>query len=479
MPRTLRGRLVGSHVLLLLIVIPLVGVALVYVLETQVLLVNLAKQLTGQAVLVAELARAEPAVWSDTRRASAFVDRVSPLFPAQLELLSPEGVVLASSDPVENALQGRRVDLPGLDEAIAGQRSARSHYSQNLLAEVSDVMVPVVGADGQIQGIIRLTDHLGNVFERFLRLRLLIAGVLASGLLLGGLVGLALALTVERPLHRLTEAVDSLAIGDESLGVPEQGPLETRHLHRAFERLLARLQEVEQRRRNEEASLVHELGRPLGALRAATRALQDGAVEDVALRQELLVGMQAEFQRLEHLVIDLSELHDRSDSTRPLDREPIALEQWLPELLAPWREAAMSQGLTWRAELAPDLPTLRLDPDRLGQALGNILSNAVKFTPAGGSVTIASGVTVDSWWFQVDDTGPGIPEEDQAHAFEPFFRSSRRRAYPHGLGLGLTIAGDLVEAHGGEIQLTSTPGAGTSCLVRLPLDGAATSMRPN
>ena len=108
MLRSLRGRLIASHVGLLLLLMPLVGLALVYVLETQVILPNLARQLTGQAVLVAELLKAEPAVWRDEAQAAAFVARISPLFPGQLMLLSTDGVVLASSDPADAASVGQR-----------------------------------------------------------------------------------------------------------------------------------------------------------------------------------------------------------------------------------------------------------------------------------------------------------------------------------------------------------------------------------
>ena len=125
MLRTLRGRLIASHMLLLLIVIPVVGLALVYVLESQVVLANLARQLTSQGVLIAEMLVAEPQVWQDPEQAAAFVTRIDPLFPAKLTLLAPDGAVLASSDPEDTGLIGRRVTLPGLAEAAGGQPYSR------------------------------------------------------------------------------------------------------------------------------------------------------------------------------------------------------------------------------------------------------------------------------------------------------------------------------------------------------------------
>ena len=112
MLRSLRTRLIFSHVALLFITIPLVGVALVYVLETGVILTNLSRQLAGQSVLVAELAKEYPEIWRDPATAHAFVERVGPLFPAQLMLLSSDGRVLASSDPADAGVIGQRLPLP-------------------------------------------------------------------------------------------------------------------------------------------------------------------------------------------------------------------------------------------------------------------------------------------------------------------------------------------------------------------------------
>jgi len=446
----------------------LVGLALIYVLESEVVLDNLGRQLAGQAVLVAELLKAEPEVWRDEAQAAAFVARISPLFSGRLTLLSPEGVVLASSDPAAAASVGQRAALPALAETRAGRHYGRVVYSLDVWAEVADVMAPVAAPGGEVAGIVRLTDVLGTVAERLWRLRALTAGVLAAGLLLGALAGLFLALTLERPLARLTRAVDAFSKGGDLILPPEEGPLETRTLLRAFQRMTERLQSLEEARRHLLANLVHEIGRPLAALRAGGRALQDGAADEIELRGELLAGMDGEISRLDRLLQELADVHDRTEGALELARQPVGLGGWLPPLLGPWRAAARAAGLRWTAVIATDLPVLAIDPDRLGQALGNLLSNAIKFTPRGGAIAIASGADADGWWFRVTDTGPGIPPEEQARIFEPFYRTPPDRHYPQGLGLGLTIARDLVAAHGGTISLESAAGAGATFTVRLP-----------
>ena len=140
---------------------------------------------------------------------------------------------------------------------------------------------------------------------------------------------------------------------------------------------------------------------------------------------------------------------------------PTALSEWLPPTLAPWREAAQAKGLHWQATIPAGLPTIELDPDRLAQVLGNLLSNAIKYTPAGGAVSFAAGLDNGDVWLRVSDTGRGIAPEEQARIFEPFYRSQRDHRFPQGLGLGLTIAHDLIVAHRGQLDVESQLGQGS------------------
>jgi len=145
------------------------------------------------------------------------------------------------------------------------------------------------------------------------------------------------------------------------------------------------------------------------------------------------------------------------------------LSEWLPPLLFPWRAAAIDKGLDWQVDIPPRVPTIQADSDRLAQALGNSLSNAIKYTPEPGRVQVSAGRSEQHVGVQVSDTGRGIQPEERQRLFEPFYRSQQQRRFPQGLGVGLTLARDLVQAHGGEIELTSTPGASSTFTIRLPL----------
>jgi len=470
MLRTLRWQLILSHVLPLLVIVPIIGIALIYVLETRIVLSTLSQELASEANLMAKLARHhEPAIWQNPSLAQAFVDDVSQDRSARITLLDTDGRLLASSDLADNERLGQFVDLPELETVLAGEISTRTTYSRRLGEEIVDVLYPVIGENQQVNGVIRLSHHLETVEELFSQLRYFTVGILIGGLMLGVLVGLLLALNMERPLRQVTQAIVQLTGGQQMATLTEQGPEEIRQLLRAVNNLVERLRSLELARRQLLANLVHELGRPLGALRAAVQAMLDGAVEDKILATEFLTSMVNEIGRLRGLLDTLAHLHDQVLGTLELNRQPLDLNAWFPPLLAPWREAAYEKDLAWNVTIPPDLPTLTVDADRLAQALGNLLSNAIKYTPPGGAVSITAGLKDAGVLIQVSDTGPGISPAEQAKIFTSFYRGQTSGRFPQGMGLGLTIAHDLIVAHQGRLEVESEPDQGSRFTIWLPL----------
>jgi two-component system sensor histidine kinase BaeS len=293
------------------------------------------------------------------------------------------------------------------------------------------------------------------------------------------LLGLWLALRLERSLRRVTGAVYAIAGGDQPDSLPQQDIAEIDAVYRAVNTLVDRLETLENARRRLLANLVHELGRPLGSLRAAVDALRHGADADPDLHDELLVGMNDQIARMQPLLEDLTRLHSQVLGTLDLHLEPTPLSQWLPKVMTLWRHAAGEKGITWRADIPLDLPSVPIDSDQLGRALGNLFSNGIKYTPEGGSILVEAGVTRagetetrDACWIRIGDSGPGIPADEQAMVFEPFQRGASDRRFPQGMGLGLAIAQDIVVAHGGRIDLESRQGMGSRFTVTLPLAGS-------
>lgn len=473
---SLRIRLILSHIIPLLITVPLVGVALVYILETQVLLANIAGELQRQAMLIAETTTQNVDIWYNTDQAQIFAKRISSQLNTKVMLIDSKGSLLASSDASDLSHLGEVLAVPGLDKALNGKISQLSHYLQPENSEVADIFVPVTGPDQKIIGVIRLT----SVQERFQQLRSLIAWVLGGGLLLGVILGWWLAVSLQRSLQRTTQAISQLAESQQAPPLPEQGPTELRLLVRAFNALVERLHTLEESRRRLLANLVHEIGRPLGALQSAIQALQSGADQDAKLRVELLTGMDGEIKRLNRLLDDLAHLHGQVLGIQELNIQPVALSEWLPGVLVPWREAIQAKGIHWHTEIPENLPVFRIDPDRMAQAIGNLLSNAVKYTPPGKAITVKVDIhspakgqphelpnTKPILLLQVGNTGPVIPLEEQKRIFVPFYRGRSTNRFPQGMGLGLTIARDLVMAHGGELEVESTQTAGTRFTIRI------------
>lgn len=167
---------------------------------------------------------------------------------------------------------------------------------------------------------------------------------------------------------------------------------------------------------------------------------------------------------------DLALLHGQVTGSLVLDLMPTPMTDWLKTSILPCRAAALDKGLQWDASIPENLPLIGIDQERMAQVLGNLLSNGVKYTPKGGRLEVSAGTEGSEMWFQVSDNGPGIDPNESERIFEPFYRSERTQRFPQGLGLGLTIALDIVQAHGGHLDLSSDLGRGSQFTVYLPFE---------
>jgi two-component system sensor histidine kinase BaeS len=458
MLNSLRDRLIVSHVLPLLVVVPLIGLVLI-TLQTRVLLADLADELVNDARMAAITAERDLTIWQNEEQAGLFVTRVNWAINADIMLFDAAGRVVATS--------GAARPTPDLAPLLSGEMDFMAYSEGHLGRELADVFVPV-RIDGRLVGVLRLTQQYTHVVDEFRRLYLVMGGVMGGGLIMGVIIGWRLAINLQRPLAGLTTAIYEVAEEERPDRVSVRGPQELRRLAQAFNRLVERLQSLEEGRRRLLSNLVHELGRPLGALLSAIEALQKGAADDLSLRNELLRGMRNEIGQLRHLLADLSQLSNRALGPLELKRQPLDLNPWLTDVLAPWREAARANGIAWQPHISPGLPTLPADADRLAQVLGNLLSNAIKFTPVGGAVRIRAEEVQDGVAVSISDTGPGIPPQEQDRIFQPFHRAQVGHRFPQGMGLGLAIAREIATAHGGTLSLESSSAEGSTFVLWLP-----------
>jgi len=467
--RTLRTRIIISHILPLLIVLLLMGVALDYVLEIRILLPNLSDELINEAKLFVEMTKNNQPIWDDPVAAQDYLDSLEPILDPFVMLLDLQGQILASTDPSETEQIGIVIEpRERISEALERGASIQTMYSRQLEASIVDVLVPATRSDGQVVGVLRMSYHLENVYGQFLSLRYIIIGIIAIGILLGVIMAMLLALNLGNALSQLTYSVQQLTTGKEYSPPLEHGPEEIRILLRSVNSLVERLRELETMRRKLLTNLIHEIGRPLGALLLAVQALQAGAGQDKAMLDDILAGMEEELSMLQRLLNDLSRLHDQVLGVMELKIQSVPLTQWLPNVLRTHQETVNTKGLLWQVTISKELPTIDADPNRLAQAIGNLVNNAIKFTPSGGTVSVDAGVQDNEVWICVNDNGPGIPLDEQVNIFIPFYRGLSENRFPQGMGLGLSIARDLVEAHHGRLEFTSVPGEGSSFTIWLP-----------
>jgi two-component system sensor histidine kinase BaeS len=466
---SLRVRLMLSHALPLLVIIPIIGVALTNLIETRVLIPSLARALMTNAVLLANVTGDETELWANSSFAEYYLTHLRHDISARVQFLSTSGQLLASSDPTETSQLGVTFDYAGVAQARAGQVASYTYYNIASTSEVIDVFVPVENQSQQLIGILRMSYIYQTLYTEFSQSRYVIIAILAGGLLVGLILGWSLALNLSRPIRLVTQAINDLAHGNQQAKVEETGPEEIQLLARSFNFLNNRLSSLEKARKQLLANLVHEIGRPLGALRSAIQALAGGAGKDPQLLADLTTGMDDEAARLQHLLEDLAHLHDQVLGTLELDYQQLSVSEWLPKVLRPWQEAAQEKQLQWEIDIPEALPEISADPVRLASAVENLVGNAIKYTRSGGRVSISAGSTEQELWIRVEDSGTGILLEEQQKIFEPFYRGNQGRRIKQGMGLGLSIARDLVEAHGGKISLESGRDKGSRFTIHLPL----------
>jgi signal transduction histidine kinase len=467
--RSLRNRLILSHILPVLVIIPLAAVALFFVLESQFLLPSVAEDLSQEARYLAELSRAEFQLFGNPVIVSNMLNRVRIDPSIRVMFLDENGRLLYSSDRVDSDKLGQILESEGLPDAQGGDEVVLTNYSIFRLRDVLvDVFTPVTSPQEDVIGVVRVSYRSASLFQFFSQLRNLVTGVLIVGLFVGTALGLVLGLNIGNPIRRVTSAIYGLAQGDRETILPEEGPEEIRDLSRSVNYLVNRLEELEIARRHLLANLVHELGRPLGAMRSGIQSILRGADQDAQLLIDLTRGMDEEADRMQHVLEELAHLHDEVIGTFELNKEDLDLSEWLPKVLLPWRQAAGEKQLVWQEKIPLTNLRINADPLRMAQVVGNLAANAVKYTPEGGKIIIAAGQIDEQIWVKFSDTGAGIAEAEQQLVFEPFYRGAQGRRIKQGMGLGLSISRDILHAHGGEIELTSEPGQGSQFTVWLP-----------
>jgi signal transduction histidine kinase len=329
------------------------------------------------------------------------------------------------------------------------------------------LMGEVMGAGSGMMssGMIGSMDAaLAAAFRATMLQALLLSG--SAALLAAIVVSLVVSARIVTPVERLLAASRRIATGRYAERVPEDGRDEFATLATQFNTMAAELEAAERRRVALIGDVAHELRTPLATIEGYTEGLLDGVVEPAP---ETWAVLHDEVGRLRRLVAELQELSRAEARQLPLHLTPAAPAELLAQAVARITPQFVEKGITHVQETEPDLQHVSADADRIIQVLINLLGNALRYTPTGGTVTTRVARHGDAVVFSVADTGIGIAPEHLPHVFERFYRVDKARSRTlGGSGIGLTIAKALVEAHGGRIWAESA-GAGHGARVAFAL----------
>ncbi|OLC57119.1 MAG: hypothetical protein AUH85_04120 [Chloroflexi bacterium 13_1_40CM_4_68_4] len=292
------------------------------------------------------------------------------------------------------------------------------------------------------------------------------AAIVLSAVVLAVLVAFR---SVAPPVGDVLDAVERVAAGDYDARIRARGPGRMRQLAHAFNTMVERLASNESQRRQLLADVTHELRTPLTVIQGQLEGLIDGVYpRDDAHLEPIL----EETRVMARVIDDLRTLSLAESGALALHRESSDVRVLIEDAVAPFRAHADTEGVALVVDAAPSLPQLDIDPVRIRQVLGNLITNALRYTPRGGRVEVQARGRDDRVSITVSDTGAGIAPDVLTHVFERFYRS----ADSTGSGLGLPIARSLVVAHGGDIAAASDgPGHGTTISVTLPIGASPMS----
>jgi two-component system, OmpR family, sensor histidine kinase BaeS len=295
---------------------------------------------------------------------------------------------------------------------------------------------------------------------------LLTVGFSVAGLAL--ILGILLAYNITRPIHQLTQVTREISQGTLGGQVDVRGRDEIGRLSESFNKMSADLARSNQVRKQMTADIAHELRTPLSLIIGQAEAVHDGVLPPTLENFEII---REGAGRLERLVDDLRILSLADAGELTLALQPLDPAKLVREVASMYRSFMQERQITLDVQLEPDLPRISIDPGRMTQVLGNIIDNAIRFTPQDGKILLSAGRVGDQVELSVQDNGRGVTPDELSRIFDRLYRADASRQNDHagmGSGLGLAIARSIVEMHAGQIQASIPDGGGLRISILLP-----------
>jgi two-component system sensor histidine kinase BaeS len=350
----------------------------------------------------------------------------------------------------------------GGHDYVAGQQLSKDELKRAVPVEVEDdtvgwVLFTGFGGESFAPPESPESRFLANVNQAIL------FGALGA-VIVALLLGILLARTISRPVREVTEATQIVAGGDLGYQVPVRTKDELGELAASFNQMSADLAKSNEQRRQMTADIAHDLRTPLSVILGYMEAFSAGKLKPTP---ETLDIVYAKGQHLQHLIDELRTLALVDAGELSLDLRPVEPAALLEHTALAHMVQAQEKAIDLRVEVSEELPEIEVDPQRLAQVLGNLVINALRYTPVGGQIILSAARSGQKVLLSVKDTGPGIDPDDLPHIFDRFYRSDKSRQQNGESGLGLAIAKSIVQAHGGDITVASTD-QGATFTVSLP-----------
>jgi len=374
------------------------------------------------------------------------------------QVLTPNGAIYQRSSNLKDVDQILPISQEMLDQNLQGRSGYYTLHQQGKPIHIYSM--PIHRPDGKIVGVLQIGQSLVDVQTTLDRVRTALYLVSILGVFATTIGGGMLSRSALRPINEITATARRIGRTEhlaERIAIPNTGD-EVSRLAETFNEMLARLDQLFQTQQRLVGDVSHELRTPLTTIQGNLDLLKRGAIDDPELRQEALSEIETETKRMTRMVGDLL-LLAQADAGHALHRVPVELDTLLLDVFR--------QGLV----MAQGKVELRLVHEDQAQIMGDVVDNAIKYTPAGGKVTLGLYREPGHVRIEVADNGPGIADKDLPHIFERFYRADRARSRQlGGSGLGLSIVQWVAQAHDGEIRVQSEVGVGSTFTLRLPLE---------
>ena len=461
----IRTKLVLTYLLVIAAILLIINSQVIRALKSNYLAEEAAKSLANANIIAIA---GQDIILRNDPNSSFFIRSYSEQMEARILVIDRNGNVTADSFE-ENWLIGQTLTYEEVDAALKGEE-ATGIYILDTGERVLYAVVPVVREE-KIAGAVLLVTSPEEIYATLDGIRQLITMFSIAGGVLALLVSLFLSNQLTDPVNKLTAAVRRLSEGHLDQRVDVGSNDEIGILAADFNEMAAKLEEADRTLRDFLADASHELKTPLSSIKVLSQSLIDSQEQDPAVYRDFLQDISSETDRMAALVNDMSELTKlQGDIDRPVPLKNLQVEGLLNHIKGLVQGDALQKGLDiWVQVGEYGQNSWPLNQDLFTHIMLNLVSNAIRFTPDGGRVTVSADIEGEELVVRVQDTGIGISQEELPHIYDRFYRVAQdRNRDTGGTGLGLAITRQAVLRHGGTIDVESTPGDGTTFEVRFP-----------